>query len=67
MESRNDKVPVQELEPEQLKKAIGGENNNRFDHQRVVCSKCGAVLDNQDAFEIHLREKHSEQPIHLRF
>ena len=67
MESRNDKVQVQELEPEQLEKVIGGEFDHRYGHGLVVCNKCGAALDNKHALEIHILEKHPEEPIPLRF
>ena len=66
MENRNEEK-VKELAPEQLEETSGGKSIYYLDLQKIACRICGKVLDNQAALEAHIREKHSEPQIHLRF
>ena len=66
MENRNEEK-AKDLDLEQLEKASGGNNIYHPDFEKVLCSKCGKVFDNQAALDAHILEKHSEPQIHLRF
>ena len=65
MENRNEEK-ARELVPDELEKTGGGKSIYRSEW-RQVCSKCGAILENETALAEHMKDKHSEEPIHLRF
>ena len=65
MENRNEEK-AKELVLDELEKAGGGRSIYR-DAFRQVCTQCGAVLETETALAEHIRDKHSEEPVHLRF
>ena len=65
MADRNEKK-AKELVLDELEKAGGGKSIYRSEW-RQICTQCGAVLDTETALAEHIRDKHSEEPVHLRF